>query len=347
MTEVGTQVTASNPTRPLRLSLLDLAMVRSGQPISEALADSVHLAQVADELGVFERLWFAEHHNMRSISSSATAVLIAHVAARTERIRVGSGGIMLPNHAPLTVAEDFGTLAELHGDRIDLGLGRAPGTDQVTMRAMRRSPVASDQFPQDVLELQGYLSEQTRIESIHAYPGEGTKVPLYILGSSLFGAQLAAQLGLPYAFASHFAPDALQAAVAAYRDGFRPSEQLAEPYVIAALNVVAADSTQEADELRAQVLSSRVRSLAGRMPQLAGVDIDDDMVAELMDTPVGQQALHMATYTVHGDREAVAAGLADFQRTADADELIVANVAPGRDARERTLRVLADIRSAA
>lgn len=330
----------------MRLSLLDLAMVRSGQPIGEALADAVHLAQVADELGTFERLWFAEHHNMRSIASSATAVLIAHVAARTERIRVGSGGVMLPNHAPLVVAEAFGTLAELHGDRIDLGLGRAPGTDQVTMRALRRNPADAERFPQDVLELQGYLSEQTRIESIHAYPGEGTKVPIYILGSSLFGAQLAAQLGLPYAFASHFAPDHLQAAVRAYRDGFRPSEQLAEPYVIAALNVIAADTDQEAEALREQVLASRVRSLARRVPQLAGADLDDDMVAELMDTPVGQQAKHMGTYTVRGSRETVAAGLADFERLADADELMVANVAPGRDARERTLRVLAELASA-
>lgn len=330
----------------MRLSLLDLAMVRSGQPIGEALADTVHLAQVADELGTFERLWFAEHHNMRSIASSATAVLIAHVAARTERIRVGSGGVMLPNHAPLVVAEAFGTLAELHGDRIDLGLGRAPGTDQVTMRALRRNPADAERFPQDVLELQGYLSEQTRIESIHAYPGEGTKVPIYILGSSLFGAQLAAQLGLPYAFASHFAPDHLQAAVRAYRDGFRPSEQLAEPYVIAALNVIAADTDQEAEALREQVLASRVRSLARRVPQLAGADLDDDMVAELMDTPVGQQAKHMGTYTVRGSRETVAAGLADFERLADADELMVANVAPGRDARERTLRVLAELASA-
>ena len=330
----------------MRLSLLDLAMVRSGQPIGEALADTVHLAQVADELGTFERLWFAEHHNMRSIASSATAVLIAHVAARTERIRVGSGGVMLPNHAPLVVAEAFGTLAELHGDRIDLGLGRAPGTDQVTMRALRRNPADAERFPQDVLELQGYLSEQTRIESIHAYPGEGTKVPIYILGSSLFGAQLAAQLGLPYAFASHFAPDHLQAAVRAYRDGFRPSEQLAEPYVIAALNVIAAETDEEAEALREQVLASRVRSLARRVPQLAGADLDDDMVAELMDTPVGQQAKHMGTYTVLGSRETVAAGLADFERLADADELMVANVAPGRDARERTLRVLAEIASA-
>ena len=330
----------------MRLSLLDLAMVRSGQPIGEALADTVHLAQVADELGTFERLWFAEHHNMRSIASSATAVLIAHVAARTERIRVGSGGVMLPNHAPLVVAEAFGTLAELHGDRIDLGLGRAPGTDQVTMRALRRNPADAERFPQDVLELQGYLSEQTRIESIHAYPGEGTKVPIYILGSSLFGAQLAAQLGLPYAFASHFAPDHLQAAVRAYRDGFRPSEQLAEPYVIAALNVIAADTDEEAEALREQVLASRVRSLARRVPQLAHADLDDDIVAELMDTPVGQQAKHMGTYTVSGSRETVAAGLADFERLADADELMVANVAPGRDARERTLRVLAELASA-
>src|SRR5690606_14844795 len=173
------------------------------------------------------------HHNMSTIASAATSVLIAHVASRTERIRVGAGGIMLPNHSPLVIAEQFGTLAELHPDRIDLGLGRAPGTDQRTLLALRRDPRASDHFPNDIRELQGYLSDETLIEGINAYPGRGTKVPLYILGSSLFGAQLAAAFGLPYAFASHFAPDALEQAVAVYRERFQPSEQLDRPYVIA------------------------------------------------------------------------------------------------------------------
>ena len=234
-----------------RLSLLDLATVGRDQPIGEALEASTVLAQKADSLGGFERLWFAEHHNMPSIASAATAVLLAHVAARTERLRVGSGGVMLPNHSPLVIAEQFGTLAELHPGRVDLGLGRAPGTDQVTMRALRADPRASDRFPDDVLELQGYLSDESLVPTINAIPGRGTKVPLYILGSSLFGAQLAARLGLPYAFASHFAPDALVQAVEVYRREFRPSDQLAEPYAIAALNVVVSDEQEHAEALAA------------------------------------------------------------------------------------------------
>src|SRR3712207_6127934 len=183
---------------------------------------------------------------MPSIASSATAVLSAHVAAHTERIRLGAGGIMLPNHAQLVIAEQFGTLAELHPGRIDLGLGRAPGSDQNTMRALRRDAMAADTFPQDVLELQGFLTGETRIAHVHAVPGRGTNVPLYILGSSLFGAQLAAALGLPYAFASHFAPQALEQAIAVYREGFQPSAQLERPHVIAAVNVLAADDEEEA-----------------------------------------------------------------------------------------------------
>ena len=214
------------------LSILDLAFVAPAQSTRDALLESVTLAQKAEETGRFERIWFAEHHNMRTIASAATSVLIGHVASATSTIRVGAGGIMLPNHSPLVIAEQFGTLAELHPGRIDLGLGRAPGTDQQTLRALRRDPRASDQFPQDVQELQGYLSQDSLIPGIHAYPGWGTQVPLYILGSSLFGAQLAAALGLPYSFASHFAPDALEQAVQVYSERFQPSEQLAEPYEI-------------------------------------------------------------------------------------------------------------------
>ncbi|CAN5741001.1 hypothetical protein BH24ACT6_BH24ACT6_06370 [soil metagenome] len=187
------------------LSVLDLAFVGPGESVAQSLQGSVALAQLAERLG-YRRVWYAEHHNIESIASSATAVLIAHVAAHTKRIRLGAGGIMLPNHSPLVIAEQFGTLATLHPGRIDLGLGRAPGSDQNTMRAMRRSPQSADTFPDDVLELDGYLSGETRIPGVHATPGRGTNVPLYILGSSLFGAQLAAMLGLPYAFASHFAP---------------------------------------------------------------------------------------------------------------------------------------------
>jgi luciferase family oxidoreductase group 1 len=328
-----------SPAGP-RLSLLDLATVGRDQPIGEALEASTVLAQKADTLGGFERLWFAEHHNMPSIASAATAVLLAHVAARTERLRVGSGGVMLPNHSPLVIAEQFGTLAELHPGRIDLGLGRAPGTDQVTMRALRADPRASDRFPDDVLELQGYLSDESLVPTINAIPGRGTKVPLYILGSSLFGAQLAARLGLPYAFASHFAPDALVQAIEVYRREFRPSEQLAEPYAIAALNVVVADEQEHAEALAASVLRSRVRSLASRVPAYAG-RLDDAAVDELMGSPVAAQARHMMTYSAVGDIDAVRDYLGRFAEHAHADELMVTNAAPGLDNRLRALELLA------
>jgi luciferase family oxidoreductase group 1 len=192
-----------------RLSMLDLAPVAPGQTVAQSFENSVALARAAEEHG-YKRVWYAEHHNMASIASSATSLLIGHVAGKTSTIRLGSGGIMLPNHAPLTIAEQFGTLATLYPGRIDLGLGRAPGSDQVTMHAMRRNPMSADRFPQDVLELQGYLSGESRVEGVQATPGAGTNVPLYILGSSMFGARLAAAYGLPYAFASHFSPDLLQ-----------------------------------------------------------------------------------------------------------------------------------------
>src|SRR3712207_2720616 len=230
-----------------KLSVLDLAPIPRGETATSAIAASVALAQRAEEHG-YERVWYAEHHNMPSIASSATSVLIAHVGARTSTIRLGAGGVMLPNHAPLTIAEQFGTLEAMYPGRIDLGLGRAPGSDQNTMYALRRDPMSADRFPQDVLELQAYLAGESRVPGVDAVPGKGSNVPLYLLGSSLFGATLAAALGLPYAFASHFAPQMLEPAVAAYRREFKPSEQLAEPYVIAGVNVIAADTAEAARE---------------------------------------------------------------------------------------------------
>ncbi len=320
----------------MRLSILDLALVRRGQPVREALLETVALAQRAEALGRFERIWYAEHHNMSAIASAATSVLIAHIAAATSSIRVGAGGIMLPNHSPLVIAEQFGTLAELHPGRIDLGLGRAPGTDQRTLLALRRDPRASEYFPQDILELQGYLGDESRIEGIAATPGRGTHVPLYILGSSLYGAQLAAALGLPYAFASHFAPDALEQAVKAYRAGFRRSEQLDQPYVIAACNVVAVDDPDEAGSMYEKVLRSRARRMVTASGPLSESDVD-----ALMAGPAGAQARHMLRYCAVGDGPAVAAYLSSFAERVHADEVMVTNQALGLDARLRALETLA------
>src|SRR5215212_6203207 len=235
------------------LFVLDLAPIARGETVGSSIAASVALAQRAEEHG-YRRIWYAEHHNMPTIASSATSVLIAHVGARTSTIRLGAGGVMLPNHSPLTIAEQFGTLDAMYPGRIDLGLGRAPGSDQNTMYALRRDPNSADTFPQDVLELQAYLAGQSRVPGVDAIPGKGSQVPLYVLGSSMFGATLAAALGLPYAFASHFAPQLLESAVATYRREFKPSEQLDSPYVIAGVNVIAADTYAEA---RQQVQDSR------------------------------------------------------------------------------------------
>jgi luciferase family oxidoreductase group 1 len=319
------------------LSILDLATIGKGQTAAESFAGSVAMAQLAERLG-YRRVWYAEHHNMSSIASSATSVLIAHVAAHTSSIRLGAGGIMLPNHSPLTIAEQFGTLETLHPGRIDLGLGRAPGSDQNTMRALRRDHMAADTFPQDVLELQGYLSGPTRIQGVEATPGKGTNGPLYILGSSLFGARLAAQLGLPYAFASHFAPNALQDAVAIYRREFKPSEQLAEPYVIAGVNVIAADSAAEAQELFQAVKRARVSLFFG-----GGREFTDDEADMILDSPQGQHVAQMVKYSAVGTPEMVREYLDEFTAHADADELIVAHQTTGIESRLRSVELLAHV----
>lgn len=303
----------------------------------ESFEASVALAQLAEEAG-YRRVWYAEHHNMPFIASSATSVLIAHIAAHTRTIRLGAGGIMLPNHAPLTIAEQFGTLEILHPGRIDLGLGRAPGSDQATMRALRRDPMSAESFPQDVLELQGYLSGDTRIPGVEATPGKGTNVPLYILGSSMFGAQLAAVLGLPYAFASHFAPAALTDAVALYRREFQPSGQLAEPHVIAGVNVVAADSNEEAQAQFQRTRRHRVASfLLGDRP------FTDEEADLLLDSPQGRQIASMLQYTAVGTPEAVKEYLDGFAAHAGADELIVAHQATQADERLRSAALVAEV----
>ncbi|WP_344133667.1 LLM class flavin-dependent oxidoreductase [Saccharopolyspora halophila] len=320
------------------LSVLDLAHIGDGETAADSFANSVKLAQHAERWG-YERIWYAEHHNMPTIASSATSVLIGHVAAQTTSIRLGAGGIMLPNHAPLTIAEQFGTLETLFPGRIDLGLGRAPGSDQRTLRALRREPTSADSFPQDVLELQGYLAGETRISGVNATPGYGTNVPLFILGSSMFGAQLAALLGLPYAFASHFAPDALEAAVATYRKEFKPSEQLAEPYVIAGVNVIAADTTEYAQR---QALEAK-RYRAGRIIA-QGKNLTTEQIDALLESPAGAQVNNMTKYTAVGTPAEVDEYLDGFAKQAQADELMVVSSATDRTAWLRSLELLADVR---
>ncbi|MBD8702739.1 LLM class flavin-dependent oxidoreductase [Frigoribacterium sp. CFBP9039] len=324
------------------LSILDLAPVAPGETVRDSFAASVALAQQAEASG-YRRVWYAEHHNMASIASSATSVLIAHIASQTKTIRLGSGGVMLPNHSPLTIAEQFGTLETLHPGRIDLGLGRAPGSDQATFRALRRDPASSERFPQDILELQAFLAGESRIAGVQAVPGGGTNVPLYILGSSLFGAKLAAALGLPYAFASHFAPNDLIDAVTAYRREFQPSEQLAEPYVIAAVNAVVADDSDDADAQFAVVKRQRLLMLLRQSGQIdVAREFDDAELDHLLRTPVGQHVLSMTTYTAVGTPSEAREYMEQFARTAQADELIVAHAGSSKEARLRSVALLAD-----
>ncbi len=318
------------------LSILDLAPIARGETASSSIAASVALAQRAEEHG-YRRVWYAEHHNMTRIASSATSVLIAHVGAHTNTIRLGAGGVMLPNHAPLTIAEQFGTLDAMYPGRIDLGLGRAPGSDQNTMYALRRNPNSADRFPQDVLELQAYLAGETRVPGVDAIPGKGSRVPLYILGSSMFGATLAAALGLPYAFASHFAPQQLEAAVAAYRREFKPSEQLDQPYVIAGVNVVAADTVEAARANFGAVRRNLAIGLFGR-----GQKLTDEQADALLAQGAGQHVESMLTYTALGTRAEVGEYLDGFRKQADADELIVAHQAPTTEARLRSVTLTAE-----
>ncbi|MGW2664968.1 LLM class flavin-dependent oxidoreductase [Nocardia tengchongensis] len=321
---------------PLAVSLLDLAVISPGQTARDSFGHSVALAQAAERSG-YQRVWYAEHHNMKSIASSATSVLIGYVAAHTDSIRLGAGGVMLPNHSPLVIAEQFGTLESLFPGRIDLGLGRAPGSDQETMRALRRNPSSADTFPQDVLELQGFLNGNTRIPGVQAVPRAEGVVPLYILGSSLFGAQLAAHLGLPYAFASHFAPDALHQAVSEYRDRFRPSEQLAEPYVMAGVNVFAAEDRELAEQQK--TISYRARTRAFIKRGAAGADFSDEEIDAFLASPNGRHLAAMTTYTAVGTPADVVDYLEDFAAGIQADELILAHHAQDIEDRVRSVEL--------
>ncbi|SDX18029.1 LLM class flavin-dependent oxidoreductase [Lysobacter enzymogenes] len=303
----------------LPYSVLDLAPVTEGSDTRQAFANSLDLARHAEALG-YTRYWLAEHHNMPGIASAATAVLIGHLAGGTSTIRVGAGGIMLPNHAPLQVAEQFGTLASLYPGRIDLGLGRAPGTDHATARALRRYYDGADSFPQDVAELLHYFEPAQPQQAVRAVPGAGLEVPVWLLGSSLFSARLAAQLGLPFAFASHFAPDAMDQALSLYRRDFQPSARLQAPHAMLALNVVAASSSGEARRLFTTQQQAFVNLRRGR-PGLIPPPIDD---IESFWTPLEKAGVAQAlACAVVGDPGEVAAGIAAFVERHLPDELMV------------------------
>ena len=320
------------------LSLIDFCTRYPGESVGEATQRSVAFAQQAEALG-YSRIWYAEHHNMSSIVSSSPAVLISHIGAKTSRIRLGAGGVMLPNHSPYVIAEQFGMLEELYPGRIDLGLGRAPGTDQQTLgRALRRDPRAAENFPQDVQELQAWLSNQSPLPGVTAMPGFNTNVPLIILGSSMFGASLAAQLGLPYAFASHFAPQHLEQATAYYRDNYQPSERHPEPYCIAAVNVTAAESEEDAKRQTKVVHRNRVRAFMGRQ----GKQLSDDQLDTVVNSYQGRQIIDMLRYTAEGTGEQVAEYLEAFRETAQADELMISLQAGSHDEVSRSMEILAE-----
>jgi luciferase family oxidoreductase group 1 len=326
------------------LSVLDLAPILQGGDAAQALANTVDLARHAERWG-YRRYWLAEHHNIPGVASAATSVVICRVAAETSQIRVGAGGIMLPNHAPLMIAEQFGTLAAMFPGRIDLGLGRAPGGDPAVTRALRRNLAAdADEFPRDVLELQAYFRPAEPGQAVKAVPGAGLDVPLWILGSSTFGAQLAAHLGLPYAFASHFAPAELERAVEVYRRYFRPSEQLDKPWVMLGVNVFAADTDEEAQLLFTSLQQAFVNLRTGRPgplpPPVAGY-------ADQLPREIRAMIDHLLACSIVGSPETVRSGLAAFAARTGADELMATAQIYDHAARLRSFEILAQANAAA
>ena len=321
----------------MKYSILDLAPVAEGQTAQDALANTLDLARHAESWG-YHRYWLAEHHNMPGIASAATAVVIGHVAAGTKTIRVGAGGIMLPNHAPLVIAEQFGTLATLFPGRIDLGLGRAPGTDMATARALRRHMEASDQFPEDVMELLNYLDAPHPDARIRAVPGEGTQVPVWILGSSLYGAQLAAYLGLPYAFASHFAPAMLADAIETYRATFRPSQWLEQPYFMLAAGVCGAESDAEADYLRSSQILAFARLRSGKAGKLPVPQSDLSEVPPAMRAEVDRALSCSAVGSPATVRAQIQALIARYQP----DEILLTGMIHDHSARLRSFQIAAE-----
>jgi luciferase family oxidoreductase group 1 len=322
-------------------SVLDLSPVVRGSTPAQAFRNTLDLARHVERAG-YKRFWLAEHHNMPGIASAATAVLIGHVAGGTTTIRVGSGGVMLPNHAPLVIAEQFGTLESLYPGRIDLGLGRAPGTDMITTRALRRDPAAgAEHFPQDVLELQGYFAPAEPGQAVRAVPGAGLAVPIWLLGSSLYSAELAAHFGLPFAFASHFAPDYLLSALQAYRRGFRPSPALAAPYAMAAINVIAADSDREAQHLF-KSLQQQFINLRRGVPSRLQDPADVDERAWTEEDRLGMSRI--IKYSVVGAPPTVRAGIEAFIAQTAVDELMVTAHVFDHAARLRSFELVAAVR---
>ncbi|GAA5625364.1 limonene 1,2-monooxygenase [Brucella sp. NBRC 12953] len=321
------------------LSVLDLSPVPEGSDAGQSLRNTLELAQQAEKLG-FTRYWLAEHHNMPGIASAATSVVIGHVAAGTSTIRVGAGGIMLPNHSPLVIAEQFGTLASLFPGRIDLGLGRAPGTDQMTAHALRRNLESSaNDFPRDVVELLNYFKPADPAQRVQAVPGAGLNVPAWILGSSLFGAQLAAMLGLPYGFASHFAPADMERAVELYRERFEPSEYLQKPYVMLGLNVIAADTDEEAHHLFTSQLQAFVNLRSGRPGKLPAPVVG---YQEQLDPSAQALVRQMLSCRVVGGPETVDKGIREFAERTGADELMVTGMIYDHQKRLRSYEIVSN-----
>jgi luciferase family oxidoreductase group 1 len=323
---------------PIPYSILDISPIPQGFTAADALRNSLDIAQHAEKWG-YTRYWVAEHHNMTGNASSATAVLIGYLAAGTTHIRVGSGGVMLPNHAPLVIAEQFGTLESLYPGRIDLGLGRAPGSDQVTARALRRDLLGSDdRFPQDVRELQHYFGPIQEGQSVKAIPGANTEVPIWILGSSLYGAQLAAHFGLPYAFASHFAPDQLLEAMKIYRELFKPSDKLDKPYCAFLMNVVAADTDEEAAHLFTSLQQNVVRMRRNTRGQLPSPITNLDEFCEPHEKAA---AAHTLQVSVVGSLETIKTGMRHWLEATGADEIIITGQIFDHQARLRSFEIAA------
>jgi luciferase family oxidoreductase group 1 len=327
----------AGPKVMVPLSVLDLSPIAEGSDAGQALRNSLDLARHVETLG-FRRFWMAEHHNLPGIASAATAVALAHVAAGTDHIRIGAGGIMLPNHAPLVIAEQFGTLAALHPGRVELGLGRAPGSDQITARAMRRNLHGGDEFPQDVVELMAYFQAAEPGQHVQAVPGAGLNVPIWILGSSTYGAQLAAILGLPFAFASHFAPGMMMEAIAIYRDKFRPSPQLSAPNVMLGVNIVAAETDAEARFLFSSLQQSFLNIRSGQPGRLPPPVADFDQKVDRYGRAMLADALSCA---IVGDATSVHRGMDDFVRRTGADELMVTANIFDHAKRKRSFEIVA------